>query len=77
MSDKIKPSEVSQVLLDQLKGITNTEQFAGLYIAQAVDTGHTITDGQYGSHLIELLGIGDTLQLVEQNLGHFAWFNLI
>lgn len=27
MSDKIKPSEVSQVLLDQLKGIANSEQF--------------------------------------------------
>ena len=26
MSDKIKPSEVSQVLLDQLKGITNAEK---------------------------------------------------
>ena len=27
MSDKIKPSEVSQVLLEQLKGIQNAEQF--------------------------------------------------
>ena len=27
MSDKIKPSEVSQVLLEQLKGISNGEQF--------------------------------------------------
>ena len=27
MSDKIKPSEVSQVLLDQLKGISNAEKF--------------------------------------------------
>ena len=27
MSDKIKPSEVSQVLLEQLKGISDAEQF--------------------------------------------------
>ena len=27
MSDKIKPSEVSQVLLEQLKGISNSEKF--------------------------------------------------
>ncbi|MBR1484534.1 MAG: F0F1 ATP synthase subunit alpha, partial [Prevotella sp.] len=27
MSDKIKPSEVSQVLLDQLKGISDGAQF--------------------------------------------------
>ena len=27
MSDKIKPSEVSQVLLDQLKGISDAEKF--------------------------------------------------
>ena len=27
MSDKIKPSEVSQVLLEQLKGINNSQQF--------------------------------------------------
>ena len=27
MSDKIKPSEVSQVLLDQLKGLSSAEKF--------------------------------------------------
>ena len=27
MSDKIKPSEVSQVLLEQLKGINGSEKF--------------------------------------------------
>ena len=27
MSDKIKPSEVSQILLEQLKGINNSQQF--------------------------------------------------
>ena len=27
MSDKIKPSEVSQVLLEQLQGINNSQQF--------------------------------------------------
>ena len=29
MSDKIKPSEVSQVLLEQLQGINNSQQFDG------------------------------------------------
>ena len=39
MSDKIKPSEVSQVLLDQLKGISNDEQF------DEVGTVLTVGDG--------------------------------
>ena len=39
MSDKIKPSEVSQVLLDQLKGISNAEKF------DEVGTVLTVSDG--------------------------------
>ena len=39
MSDKIKPSEVSQVLIDQLKGIQNAEQF------DEVGTVLTVSDG--------------------------------
>ena len=39
MSDKIKPSEVSQVLLDQLKGISNAEKF------EEVGTVLTVSDG--------------------------------
>ena len=39
MSDKIKPSEVSQVLLDQLRGIQNAEQF------DEVGTVLTVSDG--------------------------------
>ena len=39
MSDKIKPSEVSQVLLEQLKGIQNAEQF------DEVGTVLTVSDG--------------------------------
>ena len=39
MSDKIKPSEVSQVLLDQLKGISNVEKF------DEVGTVLTVSDG--------------------------------
>ncbi len=39
MSDKIKPSEVSQVLLDQLKGISDSAQF------DEVGTVLTISDG--------------------------------
>ena len=39
MSDKIKPSEVSQVLLDQLKGISNAQQF------DEVGTVLTVSDG--------------------------------
>ena len=39
MSDKIKPSEVSQVLLDQLKGISNAEIF------DEVGTVLTVSDG--------------------------------
>ena len=39
MSDKIKPSEVSQVLLDQLKGISDAEKF------DEVGTVLTVSDG--------------------------------
>ena len=39
MSDKIKPSEVSQVLLDQLKGISDDEKF------DEVGTVLTVSDG--------------------------------
>ena len=39
MSDKIKPSEVSQVLFDQLKGISNAEKF------DEVGTVLTVSDG--------------------------------
>ena len=39
MSDKIKPSEVSQVLLDQLKGISSAEKF------DEVGTVLTVSDG--------------------------------
>ena len=40
MSDKIKPSEVSQVLLDQLKGISGAEKF------DEVGTVLTVSDGK-------------------------------
>ena len=39
MSDKIKPSEVSQVLLEQLKGISDAEKF------DEVGTVLTVSDG--------------------------------
>ena len=39
MSDKIKPSEVSQVLLDQLQGISSQEKF------DEVGTVLTVSDG--------------------------------
>ena len=66
-----------QVHHDSHRPVLEFEQFAGLDVTQAVDTGHAITDGQHGSHLIELLVIRDSLQLIKQHLGHFAWFNLI
>jgi len=53
------------------------QEFVGLGIAESVDTGHTITHGEHGAYLVELLCVGDTLELVEQDLGYFAWFNLI
>ena len=39
MSDKIKPSEVSQVLLDQLKGVSSSTNF------DEVGTVLTVSDG--------------------------------
>ena len=62
---------------DGHRAVLEFEQFTGLDVAQSVDTGHTVADGQHGTHLVELLGAGDTLELVEQYLGYFAWFNLI
>ena len=60
-----------------MRPVLKLQQLVGLGVAQSVDTGHTVADGQHGTHLVELLDIGDTLELVEQDLGYFAWFNLI
>ena len=62
---------------DGHRAVLELKQLVGLGIAQSIDTGHTIADSQYGTYLIELFGIGDTLELVKQDLGYFAWFNLI
>ena len=74
MSDKIKPSEVSQVLMDQLKGISDVEKF------DEVGTVLTVGDGVariYGlrhagaSELLEFENgtMGIVMNLEEDNVG--------
>ena len=41
------------------------QEFVGLGVAQSVDAGHTIADGQHGAHLVEFLLIGKALELVK------------
>ena len=53
------------------------EEFACFGIAQTIDAGNTIANGEHGSHLVKLFGILNAFQLFEQHLGYFAWFNLI
>ena len=62
---------------DGHRAVFKLQQLAGLGIAQTVDTGSAVADGKHGAHLIELLCIADALQLVEQHLTDFAWFDFI
>ena len=68
MSDKIKPSEVSQVLLDQLKGISNAEQFDEVGTVLTVGDGVARIYGLRNAESKELLEFENGTMGIVENL---------
>ena len=50
---------------DGHRAVFELQKFVGLGVAQSVDAGNTIADGQHGAHLVEFLLIGKALELVK------------
>ena len=74
MSDKIKPSEVSQVLLEQLEGISGGEQFDEVGSVLQVSDGVARIYGLRNAEASELLEfengtMGIVMNLEEDNVG--------
>ena len=68
MSDKIKPSEVSQVLLDQLKGISSGEQFDEVGTVLQVSDGVARIYGLRNAEANELLEFENGTMAIVMNL---------
>ena len=68
MSDKIKPSEVSQVLLEQLKGISNGEQFDEVGTVLQVSDGVARIYGLRNAEANELLEFENGTMAIVRNL---------
>ena len=68
MSDKIKPSEVSQVLLDQLKGISDAQQFDEVGTVLTVSDGVARIYGLRNAEAKELLEFENGTMAIVENL---------
>ena len=68
MSDKIKPSEVSQVLLDQLKGISSEEKFDEVGTVLTVSDGVARIYGLRNAEANELLEFENGTMAIVMNL---------
>ena len=68
MSDKIKPSEVSQVLLDQLKGISDAQQFDEVGTVLTVSDGVARIYGLRNAEANELLEFENGTMAIVMNL---------
>ena len=68
MSDKIKPSEVSQVLIDQLKGISNAEKFDEVGTVLTVSDGVARIYGLRNAEANELLEFENGTMAIVMNL---------
>ena len=68
MSDKIKPSEVSQVLLEQLRGIQNAEQFDEVGTVLTVSDGVARIYGLRNAEANELLEFENGTMAIVMNL---------
>ena len=68
MSDKIKPSEVSQVLLDQLNGISDAEQFDEVGTVLTVSDGVARIYGLRNAEANELLEFENGTMAIVMNL---------
>ena len=68
MSDKIKPSEVSQVLIEQLKGIADTSKFDGVGTVLQVSDGVARIYGLRNAEANELLEFENGTTAIVMNL---------
>ena len=68
MSDKIKPSEVSQVLLDQLKGLSSEEKFDEVGTVLTVSDGVARIYGLRNAEANELLEFENGTMAIVMNL---------
>ena len=68
MSDKIKPSEVSQVLLDQLKGISDSAKFDEVGSVLQVSDGVARIYGLRNAEANELLEFENGTMAIVMNL---------
>ena len=68
MSDKIKPSEVSQVLLEQLKGINGSEKFDEVGTVLQVSDGVARIYGLRNAEANELLEFENGTMAIVMNL---------
>ena len=68
MSDKIKPSEVSEVLLQQLKGISNNEEFEEVGTVLEVSDGVARIYGLRNAEANELLEFENGTMAIVMNL---------
>ena len=68
MSDKIKPSEVSQVLLEQLQGINNSQQFDEVGTVLEVSDGVARIYGLRNAEANELLEFENGTMAIVMNL---------
>ena len=68
MSDKIKPSEVSQVLIEQLKGISDTSRFDEVGTVLQVSDGVARIYGLRNAEANELLEFENGTMAIVMNL---------
>ena len=68
MSDKIKPSEVSQVLLDQLKGVSSSANFDEVGTVLTVGDGVARIYGLRNAEASELLEFENGTMAIVMNL---------
>ena len=68
MSDKIKPSEVSQVLLDQLKGVSSSTNFDEVGTVLTVSDGVARIYGLRNAEANELLEFENGTMAIVMNL---------
>ena len=68
MSDKIRPSEVSEVLLKQLEGVNSAEQFDEVGTVLTVSDGVARIYGLRNAEASELLEFGNGTMAIVMNL---------
>ena len=55
----------------------SVEELSGLDVPESIQADHTVADLEDLACLLEMEGIVDTLELVEQDIGYLAGFNIV